>query len=46
MRKIELMYKLRRRAVDMDELVPYLFLLTPIFTVLLVVFLWFVLGAD
>ncbi len=46
MRKTGLIYKLRRRAIDMDELAPYLFLLTPIFTVMLVLFLWFVLNTD
>lgn len=46
MRKIQLIYKLKRKAFNVDELVPYLFLLTPIVTVLLIVFLWSVLGAG
>lgn len=44
-RKIEPMYKLKKRSINFDDLVP-LFLLTPIITVLLVVSLWFVLGAG
>lgn len=46
MRKIQLMYKLKRKVFNVDELVPYLFLSAPIITVLLVVFLWSVLGAG
>jgi hypothetical protein len=40
------MYKLKRRAFNIDDLIPYLLLLTPIITVLLVVFLWSVTGAG
>lgn len=46
MRKIQLMYKLTRRTFNIDDLIPYLFLLTPIITVLFVVFLWSVTGAG
>jgi hypothetical protein len=45
-RKIQLIYKLRRRAVNIDEIIPYLFLLAPIITVLFVVLLWSVTGAG
>lgn len=46
MRKIQLLYKLKRRTFDTDEIIPYLFLLAPIITILLVFFLWSVTGAG
>ncbi|HEX6067225.1 MAG TPA: hypothetical protein VFZ05_00360 [Nitrososphaera sp.] len=47
MRKIQPMYKLKkRRAFNIDDLIPYLFLLTPIITVLFVVSLWSATGAG
>lgn len=46
MRKIEPIYKLKRRTFNVDELIPYLFMLTPIITVLLVLFLWVVTDAG
>lgn len=45
-RKIEPMYKLKRRTLNIDDLVTNLFLLTPIITVLLVVSLWSATGAG
>ena len=45
-RKTEPMYKLKRRTFNVDELVPYLFMLTPIITALLVLFLWVVTDAG
>jgi hypothetical protein len=46
MRKIESMYKLRHRTINIDDLIQDLFLLTPIITVLMIVFLWLVLGTG
>lgn len=46
MRKIALMYKLRRRTTNIDDVVTYLFLCTPIITTLFVTVLWFASGAG
>ena len=45
-RSITSMYKLRHRTVNLGYLLGYLFLLTPIITVLTVVLLWFMTGAG
>lgn len=40
------MYDLKRRTFNVDELIPYLFMLTPILTALLVLLLWVVTDAG
>lgn len=40
------MYKLKRRTFNIDDLIPYLLLLTPVITVLFVALLWSLTGAG
>ncbi|MEM2139408.1 MAG: hypothetical protein QXJ74_05610 [Nitrososphaera sp.] len=46
MRKIQLVYRLKRKGINTDEIIPYLFVLAPIITVLFVMLLWSATGAG